>query len=75
MTTRTNLRPEDLQPIIDLQGRSYAAEQGWNASFKVHVALPLAQFLAAPSPRSRFWILEDGPIIGSIAVVGSGRPC
>jgi hypothetical protein len=34
MALRTDLRYNDLQPIIDLHGRVFAAECGWNVTFK-----------------------------------------
>lgn len=55
---RTDLRYDDLQPIIDLHGRIFAAECGWNATFKVYVAGPLMSFHRSPPPRSRIWIAE-----------------
>jgi GNAT superfamily N-acetyltransferase len=67
---RTDLRYDDLQPIIDLHGRVFAAECGWNATFKACVAGPLMNFHRSPPPRSGIWIAESGgKLVGCIAVV------
>jgi GNAT superfamily N-acetyltransferase len=68
---RTDLRYDDLQPIIDLHGRVFAAECGWNATFKVYVAGPLMEFHRKAPSGSRIWIAEeDGKLAGCVAVVG-----
>src|SRR6202044_3188371 len=64
------LRHEDLQPIIDLHGRVYAAECGWNATFKVYVAGPLMEFARRKKPRERIWLAEaGGRLAGCVAIV------
>jgi ribosomal protein S18 acetylase RimI-like enzyme len=69
-TLRTELRPEDLQPIIDLHGRVYAAECGWNATFKAYVAAPLIEFARRKKPRERLWLAESGGMLtGCVAII------
>jgi GNAT superfamily N-acetyltransferase len=71
MLLRTDLRYDDLQPIMDLHGRVFAAEFGWNATFKAYVAGPLMEFHRKTPSGSRIWIAEtDGKLAGCIAVVG-----
>jgi N-acetylglutamate synthase-like GNAT family acetyltransferase len=67
---RTDLRPEDLQPIIDLHGRVFAAECGWNANFKTHVAAPLIEFQRHQSRRQRIWLADSAAgVTGCIAIL------
>jgi ribosomal protein S18 acetylase RimI-like enzyme len=67
---RTDLRSDDLQPIIDLHGAVYAKECGWNTTFEGYVAGPLMAFAKRPSPRSRIWLAErGGTLVGCISIV------
>src|SRR5258708_39861462 len=67
---RTELHPADLQPIIDLHGRVYSAECGWNATFKSYVAAPLIEFQRRTLTRQRLWLAESaGTLIGCVAIV------
>jgi GNAT superfamily N-acetyltransferase len=69
---RTDLRSDDLQPIIDLHGCVYVKECGWNVIFKVYVAGPLMDFAKRPSPRNRIWLAErGGKLVGCIAIVAA----
>ena len=70
LSLRTELHPEDLQPIIDLHGRVYASECGWNATFKAYVAAPLSEFARRKKPRERLWQAgPSGTLAGCVAIV------
>jgi N-acetylglutamate synthase-like GNAT family acetyltransferase len=74
ITIRTDLRPNDLQSIIesivDLHGVVYEKECAWDVTFKDYVAGPLMDFAKRPSQRNRIWLAErDGKLIGCIAIV------
>jgi ribosomal protein S18 acetylase RimI-like enzyme len=75
LTLRTELHPADLQPIIDLHGRVYSAECGWNATyFKSFVAGPLIEFSRRKRQREQLWLAESaGTLIGCIAIVEASR--
>src|SRR5476649_75059 len=67
---RTDVTPDDLQKIIDLHGSVYAAECGWNVTFKAYVAGPLITAARGLSPRSRIWVAErDGQLVGCIGII------
>ena len=71
---RTDVSLDDLQAIIDLHGSIYAAEQGWNVSFKVYVAGPLIDAARGLSPRSRIWIAEHGgKLVGCIGMIEASK--
>lgn len=68
--TRHELHPGDIGYIIYMHGFFHAREQGWDHTFEVYVAVPLAEFAQSQSPRERVWILEeDDGIVGSVAIV------
>ena len=70
---RHSLNPGDIGYITYLHGILYAQEYGWDNTFEVYVAGPLAQFARAIGPRERIWIVEkDEAVRGSIAIVEAG---
>ena len=53
-----------------MHGIFHALEQGWDHTFDVYVAVPLAEFAQSKSSREKIWILEEGDrIAGSVAIV------
>ena len=72
---RTDLRPGELGALISLHGTVYARECGFDATFEVHVARLLGEFIHERTDRDGLWIAErEGCLVGSIAIVGrSGR--
>ena len=77
-----DLCPGDIGYITYMHATLYAPEQGWDYTFDIYVAIPLAEFAQSqsqsqfqspspsPSPRERIWILKDGDrIVGSVAIV------
>jgi len=53
-----------------MHGIFHALEQGWDHTFEVYVAVPLAEFAQSKSSREKIWILEEGDrIAGSVAIV------
>ena len=64
-------RPGDLGWAIELHGKLYADEYGWNEEFEALVATLFAAFATQHDPdRERFWIAEVGGIrIGCVFVV------
>ena len=62
--------PGDIGYITYMHAVLYAPEQGWDYTFDIYVALPLAEFAQSQSPQERIWILKDGDrIAGSMAIV------
>ena len=53
-----------------MHGIFHALEQGWDHTFEVYVAVPLAEFAQSKSSREKIWILVEGNrIAGSVAIV------
>jgi len=72
VTFRTSLRPGDIGAVIELHGRIYAREYGFDHTFEAYVAGPLAEFARSATPRERIWLAErHGEIVGCIAIVAS----
>lgn len=70
VTIRTNLKAGDVGTVIHLHGVIHADECGFDPTFEAYVAVPLADFIRAPSPRGRIWLAEcDGQVVGCIAIV------
>ena len=64
------LCPGDIGYITYMHATLYAPEQGWDYTFDIYVAIPLAEFAQSQSPQERIWILkEDDRIVGSVAIV------
>lgn len=74
ITIRNDIRPGDIDYLIDLHGRLYKDEYGFEEEFKEFVAGTFDDFLKTieeGSDRDKFWFVErDGEIVGSVAVVG-----
>ncbi len=69
ISIRNNLKPGDIGFITHLHGILYA-DQGWDYTFDIYVAKPLAEFAESHSFRERIWIVEEGGRIkGSVAIV------
>lgn len=69
---RTALQPGDLGAIVEMHGRVYSAEYGFDATFEAYVAEPLAQFVRRGSPRERIWIEHrNGRLAASVAIVAA----
>jgi GNAT superfamily N-acetyltransferase len=67
---RHDLHPGDIGYIIYMHGIFHALEQGWDHTFEVYVAVPLAEFAQSKSSREKIWILVEGDrIAGSVAIV------
>jgi N-acetylglutamate synthase-like GNAT family acetyltransferase len=70
---RTELRPGDVGWIVSRHGVLYSREYGFDPTFEVYVAGPLADMVRSASPRDRLWIAErDGRAVGCIAIVAAG---
>ena len=68
--------PGDIGYITYMHATLYAPEHGWDYTFDIYVAIPLAEFAQSlspsqsQSPRERIWILKDGDrVVGSVAIV------
>lgn len=67
---RTTLRPGDMGAIVALHGQLYAEECGFDTTFEPYVAVPLAEYVLAASPRERLWVVEkEGLVKGCAAIV------
>jgi GNAT superfamily N-acetyltransferase len=67
---RTDLTEEDVRTIVNLHGRVYSREYGFDRTFEDYVNGPLSRFARSFSRRERIWIAElDGCVIGCIAIV------
>jgi GNAT superfamily N-acetyltransferase len=67
---RSALRPGDLGAIVEMHGRLYASESGFDATFEAYVAGALATFALKGSPRERIWLAERGArLAGCVAIV------
>jgi len=66
-----DLQPGDIDWVIRSHGELYAAEYGFDASFKALVADIAAEFVAScDATRERCWIAEmDGAPVGSLFLV------
>lgn len=66
-----DLQPGDIDWVIRSHGELYAAEYGFDASFKELVANIAVEFVASCDPaRERCWIAEmDGAPVGSLFLV------
>jgi GNAT superfamily N-acetyltransferase len=72
VTLRTSLRPGDIGAVIELHGRIYAREYGFDHTFEAYVAGPLAEFARFAKARERIWLAErESRIVGCIAIVAS----
>ena len=73
VTLRHDLRPGDVDRIVERHGAIYAAEQGFDATFEDYVRTPLGEAAARADPRERIWIAEDdtGRFRGCIAIVAA----
>ncbi len=67
---RNDLRPGDFGAIVYLHGVLYAQEQGFDTTFEIYVAEPLAKFVRNQTQRERIWIVEsDSGVKGCIAII------
>ena len=69
-----DLCPGDIGYITYMHAAIYAPEQGWDYTFDIYVAIPLAEFAQSQSQsqfsRERIWILKDTDrIVGTVAIV------
>jgi len=74
-TIRRDLRPGDLEAILEHHGRQYSREYGVDSSFEAHVAAGLANAAMRGFPRAgeAIWIVErDGAHAGSLALTDDG---
>lgn len=69
---RHDLRPGDVGYLIQLHGRIYAEECGYNHIFEAYVCKTFYDFMLNYSPKKdRVWFVEaNKQIVGAIAVVG-----
>lgn len=64
------LCPGDIGYITYMHATLYAPEQGWDYTFDIYVAIPLAEFAQSQSRRESIWILKEADrIVGSVAIV------
>lgn len=66
-----NHRPGDAGWVIEMHGKFYAREYGFNQNFEALVARIVADFLTNhDATRERFWVAEiDGKPVGSIFLI------
>src|ERR1700722_16953049 len=70
ITIRTRVQPGDLGAVVQLHGKLYAREQGFNERFEAYVAGPLSNFVLKKSPSEQLWIAErEHELVGCIAIV------
>ena len=63
-------RPGDIGTVIHRHGVLYAREYHFNHEFDAYVALGMAHFIQAITPREHLWIAEmGGRFVGSVAIV------
>jgi N-acetylglutamate synthase-like GNAT family acetyltransferase len=79
VTVRVGPRPGDLGTVLEMHGRLYAEEFGYDEEFEAHVAKGLAGFAAALGARRLdpshpepgwLWLAEAGGTGGRTEVVG-----
>ncbi len=71
-TIRTDRRPGDFGRVVELHGRLYADEYGFDETFEADVAEPLAQYILSASPRERLWLAQrEEQLVGCIAIVAA----
>jgi GNAT superfamily N-acetyltransferase len=67
---RPGLAPGDLGAVVRLHGLLYAKEYGFDLTFEVYVAGPLAEFAQRHSPREQIWLAESGDrLVGVVGIV------
>jgi N-acetylglutamate synthase-like GNAT family acetyltransferase len=72
ITLRTQLRPGDIGWIVVSHGLLYAREWGFDPTFEVYVAGPLAACVRSASAKDRIWIAEQGGSnVGCIAIIAA----
>lgn len=72
VTIRNDLRPGDVGRLIQLHGKLYKEECGYNHMFEGYVCKTFYDFFCSYSPeKDRIWFAEaEGEIIGAIAILG-----
>lgn len=68
----TGYRPGGLGKMVELHGRYYGAEWGFDLRFEANIATDAAAFLSRLDPvRDGFWLAWlDGSMVGSITIDG-----
>ena len=70
VTIRHAFRPGDAGRLIELHGRLYSQEYGFDYTFEAYVAKPLAEFMLTQTLRERIWLVDsDAVLMGSVAIV------
>ncbi|MCX6143349.1 MAG: GNAT family N-acetyltransferase [Ignavibacteriales bacterium] len=67
---RHEFKSGDVGRLIELHGLLYSQEYGFDHTFEVYVAKPLADFVLHHTERERIWLVDsDGILMGSLAIV------